>query len=450
MPRPAPDEPALIARIVALATRFGRYGYRRITALLRQEGWRVNHKRVERLWRQEGLRVPAKQPKRGRLRLLADLLMHEPAGDPVQVLSWLHARESVRVRYQDLPEAPGRIERDDLQSSVRGMLLGLAIGDALGNTTESMSPRERAMLVGEIDDYLPNRYAEGKPRGVPSDDTQLAVWAMEVMLEEGAFSPSAFARKLATEQIYGIGPTTAVAQDRLRAGCPWHAAAPAGRGRGAGNGALMRIAPAVLPHLRNPTSALWADVVLNTRVTHNSEAALAASVAFVAMLWDLLEMRRPPPAAWWADRFLTIAKPVEGTQRYGLRGGRWNDDRVTLSEYVERVLPWAREGGLPALDACNAWYSGAYVLETVPSVLYILERHGDDPETAIRRAVNDTRDNDTIAAIVGAAVGALHGSEALPERWREGLLGRTRSSDDGHYFTLVDAAIARFVEGRDP
>ena len=45
--------------MVALASRFGRYGYRRVTALLRQEGWRVNHKRVERLWRQEGLKVPA-------------------------------------------------------------------------------------------------------------------------------------------------------------------------------------------------------------------------------------------------------------------------------------------------------------------------------------------------------------------------------------------------------
>ena len=53
--------------MVALATRFGRYGYRRVTALLREEGWRVNHKRVERLWRQEGLRVPQRQPKRRRL-----------------------------------------------------------------------------------------------------------------------------------------------------------------------------------------------------------------------------------------------------------------------------------------------------------------------------------------------------------------------------------------------
>ena len=50
-----------------MASRYGRYGYRRITALLRREGWRVNHKRVERIWRREGLKVPKKQPQRGRL-----------------------------------------------------------------------------------------------------------------------------------------------------------------------------------------------------------------------------------------------------------------------------------------------------------------------------------------------------------------------------------------------
>jgi len=61
------DEDALTAAIVRLASQYGRYGYRRITALLRAEGWQVNHKRVERIWRREGLKVPAKQPKRGRL-----------------------------------------------------------------------------------------------------------------------------------------------------------------------------------------------------------------------------------------------------------------------------------------------------------------------------------------------------------------------------------------------
>ena len=61
------DEPRLVARIIELATAYGRYGYRRITGLLRWEGWTVNHKRVERLWRREGLNVPQQQPKRGRL-----------------------------------------------------------------------------------------------------------------------------------------------------------------------------------------------------------------------------------------------------------------------------------------------------------------------------------------------------------------------------------------------
>ena len=61
------DEEILCAEIVRLASRYGRYGYRRITVLLQNGGWRVNHKRVERIWRREGLKVPKRQPKRGRL-----------------------------------------------------------------------------------------------------------------------------------------------------------------------------------------------------------------------------------------------------------------------------------------------------------------------------------------------------------------------------------------------
>jgi transposase InsO family protein len=64
---PRDDEEVLTAAIVALARRFGRYGYRKIAMLLRRGGWAVNDKRVERIWRQEGLKVPQKQPKRGRL-----------------------------------------------------------------------------------------------------------------------------------------------------------------------------------------------------------------------------------------------------------------------------------------------------------------------------------------------------------------------------------------------
>ena len=66
-PKVADDEARLVGRMIELATRYGRYGYRRITVLLQWEGWRVSRHRVERLWKREGLKVPKKQPKRGRL-----------------------------------------------------------------------------------------------------------------------------------------------------------------------------------------------------------------------------------------------------------------------------------------------------------------------------------------------------------------------------------------------
>jgi putative transposase len=65
--RSAEAEQRLVARLRALSQEHPRYGYRRMTALLRQEGWRINRKRVQRLWRQEGLKVPQKQRKRRRL-----------------------------------------------------------------------------------------------------------------------------------------------------------------------------------------------------------------------------------------------------------------------------------------------------------------------------------------------------------------------------------------------
>jgi transposase InsO family protein len=67
VPHTADDEAGLTADIIELARSYGRYGYRRITALLREAGWAVNAKRVQRIWRREGLKVPQRQPKRGRL-----------------------------------------------------------------------------------------------------------------------------------------------------------------------------------------------------------------------------------------------------------------------------------------------------------------------------------------------------------------------------------------------
>ena len=61
------DEAILTADIIELARAYGRYGYRRIAALLKNAGWQVNAKRVERIWQREELKVPIKKPKRSRL-----------------------------------------------------------------------------------------------------------------------------------------------------------------------------------------------------------------------------------------------------------------------------------------------------------------------------------------------------------------------------------------------
>lgn len=79
------DEGRLTADIIELARQYGRYGYRRITAMLGTAGWQVNHKRVERIWRREGLKVPNKQPKRARL--------------------WLNDGSCIRLR----PERPNHV-----------------------------------------------------------------------------------------------------------------------------------------------------------------------------------------------------------------------------------------------------------------------------------------------------------------------------------------------------
>jgi putative transposase len=82
------DEDTLTQVIIDLATEYGRYGYRRITALLRNQGWHVNHKRVERIWRREGLKVPNKQPKRGRLWLNNGSCIRLRANRPKHVWSY--------------------------------------------------------------------------------------------------------------------------------------------------------------------------------------------------------------------------------------------------------------------------------------------------------------------------------------------------------------------------
>ena len=316
-----------------------------------------------------------------------------------------------------------------------GMMLGLAIGDSLGNPTEGMLAENRRARLGEIKNYLPSHYSDG-PIGVPSDDTQLAFWTLEQMINDRGFIPGNVAERFCRDRIFGIGSSVRRFLNNFKTGRPWFEAGP----KSAGNGALMRIAPIVIPHLKTATSELWVDTALSAMITHNDSASIASCVSFVRILWQLLTMKSPPEPYWWLETYVDTAKDLEVDENYSPRGGAYMGFEGPVWRFVQEKVPEAFDKGMSVLEACNLWYSGAYLLETVPSVILILMKHGDNLEEALVRAINDTKDNDTIGAIVGAAVGALHGKSAIPKRWISNLSGRTSYSDDGRIFDLLTEA----------
>lgn len=367
----------------------------------------------------------------------------ETAPDNRAILDWLFETGQIDLERGALFDQVLGPQRPDLDlKRLEGMLLGVAIGDGLGNTTESTPPAERQAMYGEIRDYLPNHHANGRCVGLPSDDTQLTFWTLEQLLEDNGLVPEHLAARFCRERIFGIGRTVAQFIDNYRSGLAWYQCGV----RSAGNGALMRIAPVLVPHLRRGTPGLWADVAVAAMLTHNDAGSIAACLAFVYVLWQLLQMDTAPPPEWWLDTYVDTAQHLEGEKNYEPRRATVPPYRGPMWRYVQKHVWHAHRARIPVRQACEEWGSGAYLMETLPSVLYILMRHADDPEQPIIRAVNDTWDNDTIAAIVGAAVGALHGVNGLPDRWVAGLSGRTRADDDGYIYQLVEQAKQHFWE----
>jgi ADP-ribosyl-[dinitrogen reductase] hydrolase len=213
---------------------------------------------------------------------------------------------------------------------VEAMLLGLAVGDALGNTTESLLRSERRSRHEEITHYLPNRHADGRAVGLPSDDTQLAFWTLEQLNADGGLVP-AFLRNFKDQKM------------------EWEKAGA----HSAGNGALMRIAPVLLPHLARPSADLWADTALAAMITHNDRTSTTSCLAFISLLWSALQLAEPPAPGFWLNRFLEVAGPLEGhTQlepRFGPHAGRF---KGSLTQFV--VAP-ALKTDRPVLDAANEW-----------------------------------------------------------------------------------------------
>ncbi len=348
------------------------------------------------------------------------------------------------------PGLPPTLDPD----KVEGMLLGIAIGDALGMTTEGPGwtvDRRRRLFPGGIRDYF-DGFGRPDPlqgRGTPSDDTQMSFWTLEQMLRDGGFIAENVARLFVEREaeIVGRGGTVAEFARRGKENkTPWYDWAPSAgegfAGAGLGNGAVMRIAPIVLPHLKTRTTELWIDTALSARLTHNTSVSLASCLATVSVLWQCLGLSSPPDSQWWLEQFASVTEPLECQAYPPRRAMGIGAGSRTLTEVLRTFLPKAMAKGLSVRDTCSAqgWGSSSFVLETMPSLVYVLMRHGHNFEEGVLRAVNDTHDNDTIGAITGAILGALHGRKAIPQRWIENLTGRTRRDDDGQVFRLVQAA----------
>lgn len=350
--------------------------------------------------------------------------------DNTQLLKHLMVNKLIRLHdSQILSKMPNPLPASCRYEKVEGMLLGIAIGDALGATSEGLKPSDRRKLYGEIRDYQADRRpGNSRPAGLGTDDTQESFWTLEQLLDDRGLIPDSLAHKFCARRIWGAGGSVKEFirnfKDRH---LPWYAAGP----ESLGNGALMRIAPIVLPYLRDPHSSMYADAAIASMMTHNDFANNATCIAFVHMLWELLGMNSPPKPDWWIDTYCRIAEDLEGNTKYHRSGSILGEYSGPLWHFASKVCRYSLEKKLTVEEACGSWGSGGHLFETVPSVLHILAIHADEPEEAIIRAVNDTQDNDSIASIVGAAIGALHGLGSIPERWIKNLNGRIRDGGGG-------------------
>lgn len=362
--------------------------------------------------------------------------LHEAGHLDLELSPWL---------FEGPPAAP---DSDGLEARVEAMLLGLALGDALGAPTESMIPGDRRRVYGTIRDlgvgagHTIDVWRDGV---LTTDDSQLAFRTVEHLLEDGGFHPQRLALRLASGgRLRGSGFTTRQFLANVAAGLPWYETGV--RRKAASNGALMRIAPVMLPHLAAPTCELWAEVALAASLTHDDSASTAACLAWVALLIELLGMDGPPAPRWWVERYVEIARPLErGT--YWPRGGEPANFSGPLWRLAEQEVTPVARGERRLAEALDRWHSGAYLLETVPCLLAILATLAHDPEEAVLAAVNGTKDNDTIASLVATAMGALHGPAAFPARWTGRFDGRLDRRGHGLVQHLCKQAAALATGG---
>lgn len=305
-----------------------------------------------------------------------------------------------------------------------GLLLGGAVGDALGLPAEGLSPaRQRKWWPGD----LRQRLLFG--RGMISDDTEHAFMTAQALLEAGG-DVERFRRSLAWKLRWwfvalpaGVGLATARACLRLCFGVP-----PERSGvNSAGNGPAMRsaILGAVFAHEPGKRREF---VRASTRLTHLDPRAETAALAVAEA------------AAWIARSSRGDKAPSESSESEPPYVGCYEDALrcLRISEDSEWLEAWSQmEKSLQQGDSVPGFARGlgleqgvsGYAYHTVPVALYAWLRHRGDFATAVTDAIRCGGDTDTVAAIVGALAGCDVGVGGIPNWWRERLCDWPRSPE---------------------
>jgi ADP-ribosylglycohydrolase len=298
-----------------------------------------------------------------------------------------------------------------LRDRALGALSGLALGDALGMPTQSLSRAEIARRYGVIETLLdgaPDQpIAPNMPAGSVTDDTEQALLLARLLIEgDGAVDPLTFAGALEDWEedmirrgsLDLLGPSTRRALTRLRAGEP-----PELAGRdGTTNGAAMRITPVGIA-FRGP--GLLDAVERASAVTHNTSLGIAAAAAVAAAVSACLD-GAPLPDALGA---------AEAAAAAGARRGHWMAGG-DLAARIRWARSWVRGMDHAALADAVTDVIGTSVAaqESVVAAFALVEALGEDPLASLTTAASLGGDTDTVAAMCGAVLGARYGVTGLP------------------------------------
>lgn len=282
-----------------------------------------------------------------------------------------------------------------MQDRLTGMLVGLAVGDALGASVEFMAPGSFEPVTG---------YRSGGPHNLPpgywTDDTAMAMCTAYSLIECKGFDPhdqmDRFVRWFrdgycsSTGSCFDIGNRTRSALLRYeRTADPFAGDESMDQ---AGNGTLMRLAPVVIhAHDRPHLSDLAAE---HARLTHADPRCLDANRAFALIL--KAAMLAEHPAEVWQDSLLTTLLPELDAEVIG----------VCLGSFLEREPPAIRATG--------------YVIDSLEAALWAFS-HSDNFAQGMLKAVNLGEDADTVGAIYGQLAGAYYGLDGIPVEWRREL-----------------------------